>query len=141
MAIVLDASAALAAVLPDEESAFAEAAVAAGLKEGIVAPALWPYEVQNGLLVALRRKRLDAQSLGEVLEALRAFAPTLRGPEGLGIELRVAQEHALTAYDAAYLAVALAVDGKLATVDHTLRNAAAAARVKLFTTSRRARRR
>jgi len=141
MAIVLDASAALAAVLPDEESAFSEAAVAAGLKEGIVAPALWRYEVQNGLLVALRRKRLDAESLGEVLEALRTFAPMLRAPEGLGIELRLAQEHALTAYDAAYLAVALAVDGKLATVDRTLRAAAAAAGVKLFTPPRRTRRR
>jgi predicted nucleic acid-binding protein len=141
MAIVLDASAALAAVLPDEDSAFCEAAVVAGLKEGIVAPALWPYEVQNGLLVALRRKRLDAESLGQALEALRSFAPSLKAAEGLGVELRVAQEHALSGYDAAYVAVAIAINGKLATTDEKLRAAAASAGVKLFAAPRSTRRR
>jgi predicted nucleic acid-binding protein len=141
MAIVLDASAALAAVLPDQESAFSEAAVAAGLKEGLVAPALWPYEVQNGLLGALRRKRIDAESLDRAVEALRTFAPTLRAAEGLGAELRIAQELAVSGYDAAYLAVAIAANGKLATTDQKLRAAAAAAGVKLFMPSRRPSRR
>ena len=140
MAIVLDASTALAAVLPDEDSAYAEAAVAAGLKEGIVVPALWPYEVQNGLVVALRRKRLDAESLGQALGVLRAFAPTIRGAEGLGVELRVAQEYVLSAYDAAYLAVAIAVDGKLATTDEKLQTAAASGGVKVFMPARSPRR-
>lgn len=141
MTIVLDASAALAAVLPDEESAYCEAAVAAGLKEGMVAPALWPYEVQNGLVAALRRKRLDAESLGQALEALRTFAPALRAAEGLGVELSVAHEHAVSAYDAAYLAVAIAIGGRLATTDKRLRAAAALAGVKLFMPPRRAPRR
>jgi predicted nucleic acid-binding protein len=141
MAIVLDASAALAAVLPDEESAFCEAAVAAGLKEGLVAPSVWSYEVQNGLIVALRRKRLDAEGLAKALEALRSFAPSLRAAEGLGAELRLAQEYALSAYDAAYVGVALAVGGKLATTDEKLRAAATAAGAKLFTLARRGRRR
>jgi predicted nucleic acid-binding protein len=141
MAIVLDASAALGAVLPDEQSAFCEDAVSAGLKEGLVAPALWSYEVQNGLLVALRRKRIDAESLSEALEALRSFLPTLRSAEGLGVELRLAQDHASSAYDAAYLATALSVDGRLATTDAKLRAAAASAGVKLFAPSSRASRR
>ena len=136
MAIVLDASAALAAVLPDEDSAFCEAAVAAGLNEGLIAPALWPYEVQNGLLVALRRKRLDAESLGQALEALRTFAPTLRATEGLGAELRIAQEHGVSAYDAAYLSVAIATSSKLATTDEKLRVAAASTGIRLFTAPR-----
>ncbi len=137
MAIVLDASTALSLFLPDENSTYCEAALAAGVVEGLVVPALWPYEVQNGLLVALRRKRLDTESLGQALAALRGLAPTLRAPEGLGVELRIAQEYALSGYDAAYLAVAMAVDGKLATIDEELRAAATAARIKLFTTARR----
>ncbi|MBV8066470.1 MAG: type II toxin-antitoxin system VapC family toxin [Candidatus Eremiobacteraeota bacterium] len=136
MAIVLDASTALAAVLPDEESAFCESAVATGLKEGIVAPALWAYEVQNGLLIALRRKRLDAESLAQALEALRSFAPDLKASEGISTELRIAQEHGVTAYDAAYLAVARAIGGKLATSDHKLRAAATSAGVRLFSVAR-----
>ncbi|HYL26357.1 MAG TPA: type II toxin-antitoxin system VapC family toxin [Candidatus Nitrosotalea sp.] len=137
MAIVLDASVALSAVLPDEDSAFSEAAVAAGLKEGIVAPALWPYEVQNGLLVALRRKRLDHGSLAQALDALRGLTPTLRATEGLGVELSIAQEHAVSAYDAAYIAVSLAIKARLATTDQRLRASAASAGVKLFTPSKR----
>ena len=137
MAIVLDASCALAAVLPDEDSTYGEAAVAADLKEGIVAPLLWSYEIQNALLVALRRKRLDDETLRQVLEVLRAFAPILTAPEGLGVELSLARQHAMSAYDAAYLAVAMATDGKLATTDRQLRAAATSAGVKLFPQSRR----
>ena len=133
MAIVLDACAALAAVLPDEDSDYGEAAVEAGLKEGILAPSLWPYEVQNGLLTALRRKRLAEENLGQVLEALRAFAPKLCPAEGLGTELRIAHQHTVSAYDAAYLALAIAVNGRLATTDQRLRAAAGSARVTLFT--------
>jgi predicted nucleic acid-binding protein len=61
----------------------------------------------------------------------------LRGAEGLGVELRVAQEHAVSGYDAAYLAVAIATNGKLATTDQKLRAAAASAGVTLFTLPRR----
>jgi predicted nucleic acid-binding protein len=139
MAIVLDASTALGAVLPDEESAFCEAAITAGLAEGMVAPALWPYEVQNGLLAAFRRKRLDAEGVAQALEVLRTFDPALRGAEGLGLELRLARDHMLSSYDAAYLAVAIATDGKLATTDQKLRAAAASVGVKLFTVRSRRR--
>lgn len=133
MAIVIDASTALAAVLPDEESPFAEAAVAAGLEQGLVAPALWPYEVQNGLLVALKRRRIDEEGLRYALEVLRGFTPDLRPAQGLGVELRLGDKHDLSAYDAAYVAVALAADAALATTDRRLRAAATAAGVRLFT--------
>ena len=141
MPIVLDASTALGAILPDEESAFCEAAIATGLQDGMVAPALWSYEVQNGLLVGLRRKRLDAESLGHALDVLRTFAPPLRAAEGLGLELSIAQGHDLSVYDAAYLAVAMAVGGRLATTDERLRTAATSAGIKPFSRKPTARRR
>jgi hypothetical protein len=58
--------------LPDEEPTFARAAIAVSVREGLVVPALWMYEVQSALAMALRRKRLDATCAEEVLRALRS---------------------------------------------------------------------
>ena len=63
MSIVLDASIALAAVLPDENSDFARSAAAVAAEEGLRVPALWSYEVQNGLAMAYRRNRIDSASV------------------------------------------------------------------------------
>lgn len=135
VSVVLDASTALAAVLPDEQSAFARAATAAAVREGLIVPVLWAYEIQNGLATALRRERIDAESLGEALEALRGLGAELEAPQGLGHELRLAQTHGLTAYDAAYLAVALSTGATLATNDLQLRRVAATVGIALFAAS------
>jgi len=132
VSIVLDASTALAAVLPDEESGFARAATAVAVHDGLVVPALWPYEIQNGLAMALRRNRIDAESLSDALGALRGLGAELEAPQGLGHELRLAQAHGLTAYDAAYLAVALNTGATLATNHRRLRRAAERVGVALF---------
>ena len=132
MRIVLDASTTLAAVLPDEDSEFARAAISAAVYGDLVVPALWPCEIQNGLATAVRRKRIKAGSLDEILETLRALEAELEAPHGLGQELRLAQDHGLSAYDAAYLAVALNSGAALATNDLHLRRAGRAAGVALF---------
>jgi len=132
VALVIDASTALAAVLPDEHSEFARAAVAAALDETLVVPVLWIYEVQNGLAAALRRDRLDAGSANEALDVLRALPVELAAPQGLGQDYRLATTHALTCYDAAYLAVALGSGGRLATNDKQLRAVAERLGVALF---------
>lgn len=132
MSVVLDASTALAAVLPDEGSVFARAAVAAALGEGLIVPALWMYEIQNGLAMALRRNRIDAHSASEALDALRSLRAELMAPHGLGQEFRLAHAHAITAYDAAYLAVALGAGATLATNDERLRRVAENVGVALF---------
>ena len=124
MSLVIDASTTLAAVLPDEDSPFARRAVAAALEEGLVMPTLWMYEVQNGLTMALRRNRIDARSANEALDALRALRAEFKAPQGFGQEFRLAQAHALTAYDASYLAVALGSGARLATNDERLRGVA-----------------
>lgn len=132
MSVILDASTALAAVLPDEGSTFARAALALSLEQGLVVPALWIYEVQNGLTMALRRNRIDLASATEVLNVLRELRAEQRAPHGLGEEFRLAQTHALTAYDAAYLAVALATGATLATNDNRLRRSAETLGLVLF---------
>lgn len=132
MSFVIDASTALAAVLPDEDSAFAHRAVAAALEDGLIIPTLWMYEVQNGLAMALRRNRIDALSAAEALDALRALRAEFKTPQGFGQEFRLAQAHALTAYDASYLAVALGSGARLATSDERLRRVAEKLGVALF---------
>ena len=132
MGLILDASTALAAVLPDEDSNFARAAVRVAIREGLVVPTLWFYEIQNGLATALRRRRLDIGAANDALEALRGLAPEIAHPHGLGRELQLAQTRALTAYDAAYLAVALDTGAILASNDAQLRSAAESMGVGLF---------
>jgi predicted nucleic acid-binding protein len=134
VSVVIDASTALAAVLPDEDSVFARAAVAAALDDQLVVPVLWAYEVQNGLLMALRRDRIDLESAREALDALRALRPQLRGPEALGHEFRLAHSHGLTAYDAAYVAVSLGTGARLASNDLRLRGIAEQLGVALLNT-------
>lgn len=130
--IVLDASTALAAVLPDEDWKFARAAAATALTDGLIVPGLWQYEVQNGLVLARRRKRIDAREQHDALRVLRGFEADVRTPHGLGLELSLAERYALTTYDAAYLAVAIEAHAVLATSDRRLQAAADAAGVKLF---------
>ncbi len=109
--------------------------MAVAVHTGLIVPALWPYEIQNGLSMALRRKRIDATSMNEVLDALRGLQVELEAPRGFGQELRLAQMHGLTAYDAAYLAVALNTGAELATNDKHLRNVAQTVGIALFAQS------
>ncbi len=132
MSIVLDASTALAAVLPDEDSAYARSAILVAADDGLVVPTLWQYEVQNGLLVALRRNRIDARLLAAALDALRSLRAVFDSPAALGREVHLAMAHRLTAYDAAYVAVAIERGATLATNDQRLRDAATAAGVAIF---------
>jgi predicted nucleic acid-binding protein len=132
VSIVLDASTALAAVLPDEDSAYARSAILVAADDGLVVPTLWQYEVQNGLLVALRRNRIDARLLAAALDALRSLRAVFDSPAALGREVHLAMAHRLTAYDAAYVAVAIERGATLATNDQRLRDAATAAGVAIF---------
>ena len=120
MAVVLDASTALSAVLPDENSNFGRTALAQALREELLVPTLWFYDVQNGLAMACRNGRFDNKTAEDALAALRLLPARVKAPR-FGQEFALARNHALTAYDAAYLAVALRADATLATLDRELR--------------------
>lgn len=132
MAIVVDASAALAAILPDERSPHARAAMAVAATSGLIVPALWIYEVQNGLRAAVRRERITPEDATRALRALDAIPVDVRVPPRLGREFALARTHDLTAYDASYLAVALDAIAPLASFDVALERAARAAGVAIF---------
>jgi predicted nucleic acid-binding protein len=134
LTFVLDASVVLAWSFRDELSPIADIALDRLEFEGAVAPAHWPLEVANALTTAERRGRMSAVDQAR-LQALLAALPV----EVLPVELStavfgvmdMARQHDLTAYDAAYLALATVRDLPLATVDDRLRRACERAGVQL----------
>jgi predicted nucleic acid-binding protein len=137
MAFVLDASIVAALAFPDEEN---ELAIAVGqrlLEEDALVPPIWPFEVSNAIVNAVRQKRLTWDETGPIAESLKLLAsgiviaaPTI--DEALGGTLDLAHQHRLTAYDASYVYLARRERLPLATLDLRLRRAAVAAGVEVI---------
>ena len=70
MAFVLDCSVALSWLLPDERGTTTDALFDELQRTTAVAPAIWPYEVANALLVVQRRARVGNSDLIRVRSAL-----------------------------------------------------------------------
>ena len=131
---VIDASIALAWCFVDESSPTADAILGRLEQEEALAPAHWPLEVANALRTAERRGRLgpaDLPRLRTLLAALPVEIAPIELPTALWSVLEAARMHDLTAYDAAYLDLAIVRGLPLATVDERLRAACADARVEL----------
>ena len=133
--LVLDASVALAAVLPEPNSADAQAILARVIDDGAVVPTLWSLEVGNTLLVAERRGSIavgDHKALLRRLAALPIVADLETSTRAWRETIELAQRHRLTLYDAAYLELSLRRGLPLATFDAALRRAANGASVALL---------
>lgn len=92
-----------------------------------LAPSIWPYELANTLWAAVRHELLPAASADELVELFRSLPievePTAQ-PQVLEQVRRMAQDHSLTVYDAAYLELAARERLPLATLDRSLQIAA-----------------
>ena len=131
MSFVIDASISAAFLLPDEA---ADSGAEIGRRvaaEGAVAPDLFWHEIRNLLVMAVRRGRLAEDGMFEQLTAFQAL-PIRAGAVDGRETARLALRHKLTAYDAAYLALAKFERLPLATLDKSLRAAATAERVSLL---------
>ena len=121
---VVDASVVCCWVLPDEDSPVAEAALERLAETSGIAPDLLWHEVRNVLMSAHRRKRVAFAKVIEAMRILRGLSlSTIALPDDQLI-LTLAERHTLTAYDAAYLALALDRQLPLATLDRRLAEAA-----------------
>ena len=127
MAFVLDCSMTMAWVFSDEADEFTEALRESLLKENAVAPVLWPIEVGNVLLVAMRRGRIAREDWVRIRDDLSAL-PIDIDPDSyervLDTVLPIADEYGLSVYDAMYLELALRRGLPLATLDRKLVEAA-----------------
>lgn len=132
--IVLDCSAALALVLPDERSEAVANYLFDHAESDIRVPSLWWYECTNVLLTATRRERLETAEAYSALAALRRIpagtepAPT---PADAVHLFHLGASHRITAYDAAYLAVATLHGAAILTLDEGLAQSAVQAGVRV----------
>lgn len=96
-------------------------------------PSLWEFELCNGLLTAERRGRLDQAGIHRALSLIGALPITVALlPQSRQSLVDLSREHALSAYDASYLALALREGLPLAALDGRLKAAAREAGVQLY---------
>lgn len=130
---VLDCSVAMAWCFESEADAYTDAVLGSLPGRTAVVPALWPLEVANVLLVAERRRRLRGADVVRFLDLLGELPIVVDGPVGirdLAALMALGREHRLSAYDAAYLHLAMRERLPLATHDRALRAAARAVGVE-----------
>ena len=132
--VVVDASVSAAWFLPDEAAPLTEAALQATAIGDVWVPALWLLEMGNLLLSAQRRRRITDAKRRELVAAAALLRLRVdREPVSM-LELdALTASHGLTAYDAAYLELALRRQLPLATQDATLLKAMAATGVAAAT--------
>lgn len=121
---VLDASVVLTWCFPDENAALAQH-VAGRFKQGdtALAPSFWPHEVLNALLAGEKRKRISGALARSFLDDLATLPIMLEQlPAGVVFDRvqSLSHKYDLTAYDAAYLDLALENGLPLATLDDDL---------------------
>ena len=131
----MDASVAIAWCFPDEASDYADRVLVALAGHTVIVPAVWALEVANALLVGERRKRLKSPEIlrfAALLEELSMMQESQAVSEIINGVLPLARDCHLSAYDAAYLELALRQNAPLATLDVSLRKAAKRLGVPFF---------
>jgi predicted nucleic acid-binding protein len=133
---VIDASIVLTWCFPDENAALAQH-VADTFKQGhtALAPSFWPHEVLNALLSGEKRKRISKEMVQDFLDDLSLLPIILQefpAETAFNRIQTLSRDHGLTAYDAAYLDLALDSGAPLATLDADLTRACKKARVELI---------
>ena len=129
---VLDNSVVLAWCLEDEAQPLADRAMRRVTEEGAVAPGIWWYELRNALISNERRGRLTAAQTGIALTAIARMQIAMDWDHDERMTLDLARRNRLSAYDAAYLEVAMRRGLPLASLDRRLREAARANGIELL---------
>ena len=121
--IVIDCSYALAMVMPDEQRPASMHQVA---ETRMLVPSIWPYEMANAFRSAVRRGRIGVQEMMAIVARVEALQIEPSGTLDTSVRQRyvAALSHDLTAYDAAYIDLAIQRRCLLATLDSRLAQAA-----------------
>ncbi len=131
MSFVIDASITASWAFLENDPA-GEVAFERLLVESAIAPWLWWYEVRNLLITRERSQRANPANTASFLAFLANLPVHLdNSPEEENI-LRLAREHRLTVYDAAYLELAERRGVSVATLDADMVRAARAERIPLL---------
>jgi predicted nucleic acid-binding protein len=133
--LVLDCSAVIAWLFPDEGDPFGLSLIDMIPIMRAHVPVIWRLEVTNALLMAERRGRLTQSDTAELLAIVNSVQTVLDREDLQGRMhqiISLGRAHKLSAYDAAYLELAMRLGVPIATLDDSLLQAAAAVGVKTF---------
>jgi predicted nucleic acid-binding protein len=132
VAVVLDASVALAGCFDDEKTPQTEAVLDRLAADSAVVSTLWEFEVANALLVAERRGRLSDFTAARFVELLARLPIHVDVTfSDMASLLAIGRRHQLSAYASSYLFLAERDGIPLATGDEKLRSAGSRAGVPL----------
>lgn len=140
MKFVLDASVALLWLVPETNPAgvdYASATLNALKESQALVPSLLALEVANVVAKVESRSivtEADSQRFITLLGRLNVVTDQATAAHALGDTLNLARRYKLSAYDAAYLELALRTGLPLATLDANLAQAATTAGVQVFGT-------
>jgi predicted nucleic acid-binding protein len=137
-AFILDASVAISWCFPDDSSEntpFTRRILARLATEDAFVPEIWSFEIANSIFVSFsKRKRINERQVAEYLALLRALPISVESQSmwaNVGLE-SLSRRHDVTAYDAAYLDLALRKKFLPGTSDEALSKAAVAEGVVIF---------
>jgi predicted nucleic acid-binding protein len=125
--LVLDASVALTWCFKNEATAAADRVLERLAAEAAYVPVIWHLEIANVLALSERRRRITPAGSVEfiaLLETLEIVIDEETPSRALGRVLDLARAERLTAYDAAYLELAMRLGVPLASKDGDLCDAA-----------------
>ena len=121
MAVVIDASVALAWCLPNEQGNKGADAVAVQIaNEPAIVPAIFWYEVRNILVRSGRQGRINSQDTEQFPSRLSALGIEMDSDHSEIYVMTLARLHYLSVYDAAYLETELRHQARIATLDNAL---------------------
>ena len=128
MVYVLDCSYCAALFLPDERSAMAARKIETITEnDEIHIPQLWWYEMSNVLTVAVRRNRIKPRDVADIIGLFAEYGFLTDAACGERYAERLfelARMYELSAYDAAYLELAIRLKAVLGSIDDKLLRAA-----------------
>jgi predicted nucleic acid-binding protein len=135
---VLDASVAISWCFPGdptEDTPYSRRILSRLTSDDAVVPEIWAYEIANSIFVSYsKRQRISEGQVHEYLGLLKALPIRLAArPVWANVDLEsLCRRQNITAYDAAYLALAERAGLPLATLDSPLKQAALAQGISLL---------
>lgn len=133
---ILDCSFASAFFLPDESTpAIDNFFRKEKKKNNFFVPALWWYELSNVLLVSIKRKRLQYSDAIRIFSLFEEFDIKTENNINDNISRSIFElscQHKVSAYDAAYLELAVRKNASLASLDNDLNKIATKCGIRTF---------
>lgn len=104
------------------------------IKNEIIVPGLWAYEVANTLTISVRRNKLTVAETHSLINDIQLLPIEYDKPttENISNIFNVASEHKLSAYDAAYIELALRTNLQIASFDKEVIKVSKKLGIKIF---------